>query len=87
MAAITNAHEVLAAINQTEGKDAKLPSSAKSVLDILEDHEPRTFSDISDRVNWAPRTVRNALRRLIEEGLVVRKFNFRDARQVFYMRA
>ncbi|KAF1078749.1 helix-turn-helix domain-containing protein [Methanogenium sp. MK-MG] len=66
--------------------EEKLPGSARAVLDILDDHEPRTFSEISDKVAWAPRTVRNALRRLIEEGFVVRKFNFTDARQVYYLR-
>lgn len=66
--------------------EEKLPGSARAVLDILDDHEPRTFSEISGQVKWAPRTVRNALRRLIEEGFVVRKFNFSDARQVYYMR-
>lgn len=66
--------------------EEKLPGSARAVLVILDDHEPRTFSEISCQVEWAPRTVRNALRRLIEEGFVVRKFNFTDARQVFYMR-
>ncbi|GAB7015079.1 MarR family transcriptional regulator [Methanogenium cariaci] len=66
--------------------EEKLPGSARAVMEILEDHEPRTFSEISSQVAWAPRTVRNALRRLIEEGFVVRKFNFTDARQVFYLR-
>ena len=67
-------------------EEEKLPGSARAVLVILEDHAPRTFSEISCQVEWAPRTVRNALRRLIDEGFVVRKFNFTDARQVFYMR-
>jgi len=73
-------------IIKTTISEEKLPGSARAVLDILDDHEPRTFSEISGQVEWAPRTVRNALRRLIEEGFVVRKFNFTDARQVYYMR-
>ncbi|NLO77175.1 MAG: winged helix-turn-helix transcriptional regulator [Methanomicrobiales archaeon] len=66
--------------------EEKLPGSARAVLDILESREPKTFSEIASKVEWAPRTVRNALRRLIEEGFVVRKFNFTDARQVYYLR-
>ena len=66
--------------------EEKLPGSARAVLEILDDNEPKTFSEISGQVEWAPRTVRNALRRLIEEGFVVRKFNFTDARQVYYLR-
>ena len=63
-----------------------LPPSAIAVLSVLEDGSPKTFKDMTEQVSIAPRTVRYALKRLKENGLVIEKFNFRDARQVLYMK-
>jgi DNA-binding transcriptional ArsR family regulator len=43
-----------------------------------------THKDIVAGTGLAPRTVRYALKRLKEQGLILEKFNFRDARQVNY---
>jgi len=64
----------------------KLPPSAKVVLTVLEDGKPKTFKDMTDEVGIAPRTIRYALKRLKESGLIIEKFNFRDARQVLYQK-
>jgi DNA-binding transcriptional ArsR family regulator len=62
----------------------QLPSSAKAVFSLLEDGKPRTLNELVGRVSFSPRTIRNALNRLKECGLIVAKFNFRDARKPLY---
>ncbi|MDD3976923.1 ArsR family transcriptional regulator [Methanomicrobium antiquum] len=64
----------------------RLPPSAKVVLSILEDGKAKTFKDMTDEAEIAPRTIRYALKRLKESGLIIEKFNFRDARQVLYQK-
>lgn len=58
-----------------------LPNSCVSILQLLEGTASLTHKDIVDKTGLAPRTVRYALRRLKEAGLIVEKFNFHDARQ------
>jgi DNA-binding transcriptional ArsR family regulator len=62
----------------------ELPSSAKAVFSLLVDGKPRTLNEMVGRVSFSPRTIRNALNRLKEAGLIVAKFNFRDARKPLY---
>ncbi|MCQ8894644.1 MAG: ArsR family transcriptional regulator [Methanolinea sp.] len=61
-----------------------LPSSAKAVLVLLSDGKERTLNEIIGKVPFSPRTIRNALTRLREGGLIIAKFNFRDARKPLY---
>jgi len=61
-----------------------LPSSARAVYMLLLDGKERTLNDIIGRVAFSPRTIRNALSRLRESGLIIAKFNFRDARKPLY---
>jgi len=61
-----------------------LPNSCTSILQLLEGAQSLTHKDIVDKSGFAPRTVRYALRRLKEAGLIVEKFNFHDARQSNY---
>ncbi len=61
-----------------------LPSSAKAVYILLSDGRERTLNEIIGRVSFSPRTIRNALNRLRESGLIIAKFNFRDARKPLY---
>jgi len=51
---------------------------------LLSDGKERTLNDIIGRVAFSPRTIRNALARLRESGLIIAKFNFRDARKPLY---
>jgi DNA-binding transcriptional ArsR family regulator len=69
---------------KTEVKFEQLPSSAKAVFSLLGDGKPRTLNEMVGRVSFSPRTIRNALNRLKESGLIVAKFNFRDARKPLY---
>ena len=43
-----------------------------------------THKDLVQKCQLAPRTVRYALKKLKERGLIIEKFNFRDARQIIY---
>jgi len=43
-----------------------------------------THKDLVQKSHLAPRTVRYALKKLKERGLIIEKFNFRDARQIIY---
>jgi len=61
-----------------------LPPSSKTVLQILDDGGSMTHKDIVQKSRLAPRTVRYALKKLKERGLIIEKFNFRDARQIIY---
>jgi predicted transcriptional regulator len=54
------------------------------VLQILDAGGSMTHKDIVQKTRLAPRTVRYALKKLKERGLIIEKFNFRDARQIIY---
>jgi len=62
----------------------ELPSSAKAVFSLLVDGKARTLNEMTGNVSFSPRTIRNALNRLKDAGLIVAKFNFRDARKPLY---
>ncbi|HJK00928.1 MAG TPA: winged helix-turn-helix domain-containing protein [Methanocorpusculum sp.] len=66
-------------MNRTE-----MPQSCIRILHLLEQTGSQTHKDIVAGTGLAPRTVRYALKRLKENGLVIEKFNFRDARQAIY---
>ena len=61
-----------------------LPPSSKTVLQILDAGGAMTHKDLVQKCHLAPRTVRYALKKLKERGLIIEKFNFRDARQIIY---
>ena len=61
-----------------------MPQSCMNILRHLEVTGSQTHKDLVLATGLAPRTVRYALRRLKENGLIIEKFNFRDARQMLY---
>lgn len=61
-----------------------MPQSCITILRHLEVTGSQTHKDLVLATGLAPRTVRYALRRLKEDGLIIEKFNFRDARQMLY---
>ncbi|HJJ48001.1 MAG TPA: winged helix-turn-helix domain-containing protein [Methanocorpusculum sp.] len=61
-----------------------LPNSCINILQLLEGAHSLTHKDIVEKSGLAPRTVRYALRRLKEAGLIIEKFNFHDARQSYF---
>lgn len=61
-----------------------LPPSAKLVAKVLEYHGTLTQSQLADETLLPPRTVRYALNRLDDEGIVDSRFSFTDARKRMY---
>jgi predicted transcriptional regulator len=55
-----------------------------TVKQILDAGGAMTHKDLVQKSHLAPRTVRYALKKLKERGLIIEKFNFRDARQIIY---
>ncbi|GGN18308.1 MarR family transcriptional regulator [Halarchaeum nitratireducens] len=61
-----------------------LPPSAKLVAKVLEYEESLTQSELAEETLLPPRTVRYALTRLDEAGVVDSRFSFVDARKRLY---
>jgi DNA-binding MarR family transcriptional regulator len=63
-----------------------LPPSAKLVAKVLESKPALSQGDIAEATLLPDRTVRYALNRLQESGLVDSRYSFKDARkQVYYL--
>jgi len=62
----------------------ELPPSAKLVAKVLEYNDTLTQSQLADETLLPPRTVRYALNRLEEVGVVDSRFSFADARKRIY---
>lgn len=67
------------------GKKEKLPPSAQEIYNILINEGPMTTKEVLGRVNYASRTVRYALKRLISLGLVRKIPYLLDMRQSKYL--
>jgi DNA-binding MarR family transcriptional regulator len=61
-----------------------LPPSAKLVVKVLDYEDTLTQSQIAEETLLPARTVRYALTRLEEEGVVASRFSFADARKRIY---
>ena len=61
-----------------------LPPSAKLVAKVLDYNDTLTQSELAEETLLPPRTVRYALSRLEEEGVVDARFSFADARKRIY---
>lgn len=62
----------------------ELPPSAKLVAKVLEIDSPLSQSDLAEESLLPDRTVRYALNRLEEVGLVESRYSFTDARKRVY---
>ncbi|MFC6836537.1 MarR family transcriptional regulator [Halomarina ordinaria] len=62
----------------------ELPPSAKLVAKVLEDETPLSQGELAEESLLPDRTVRYALNRLDEAGLVESRYSFRDARKQVY---
>ncbi|ELY93253.1 ArsR family transcriptional regulator [Natrialba chahannaoensis JCM 10990] len=64
-----------------------LPPSAKLVAKVLETDSPLSQGQLAEESLLPDRTVRYALNRLEDVGLVDSRYSFRDARkQVYYLK-
>jgi DNA-binding MarR family transcriptional regulator len=61
-----------------------LPPSAKLVAKVLEYNDTLTQSQLAEETLLPPRTVRYALSRLEDAGVVESRFSFADARKRIY---
>ena len=61
-----------------------LPPSAKLLYKILESGRQMTQKELVMETSLSSRTVRYALKRLKDEGIVVERYYFIDARQSLY---
>lgn len=61
-----------------------LSHSSKTVLRVICREGALTHKEIVNRVDFAPRTVRLALKKLKEHELIIEKANTRDMRQIIY---
>jgi DNA-binding MarR family transcriptional regulator len=61
-----------------------LPPSAKLVAKVLEYNESLTQSQLAEETLLPPRTVRYAVSRLEDAGVVESRFSFADARKRVY---
>jgi len=59
----------------------ELPPSAKLVIKVLEYHDTLTQSELAEETLLPARTVRFAVSRLQEAGLIESRFAFTDARK------
>ncbi|EMA00895.1 transcriptional regulator, ArsR family [Haloarcula vallismortis] len=62
----------------------ELPPSAKLVAKVLEYNETLTQSQLAEETLLPPRTVRYALSRLEDIGVIESRFSFADARKRIY---
>ncbi|MFB6223829.1 MAG: MarR family transcriptional regulator [Haloarcula sp.] len=62
----------------------ELPPSAKLVAKVLEDDAPLSQGQLAENSLLPDRTVRYALNRLEESGLVDSRYSFTDARKQVY---
>lgn len=62
----------------------ELPPSAKLVAKVLEYNDTLTQSQLAEETLLPPRTVRYALNRLEDAGVVDSRFSFSDARKRLY---
>ncbi|WP_435335324.1 helix-turn-helix domain-containing protein [Haloarchaeobius sp. TZWWS8] len=62
----------------------ELPPSAKLVSKVLETESPMSQGQLAEESLLPDRTVRYALNRLDDEGLVNSRYSFQDARKQVY---
>jgi DNA-binding MarR family transcriptional regulator len=75
-------------LSETEFRErlSELPPSAKLVAKVLETDAPLSQGQLAEESLLPDRTVRYALNRLEESGLVSSRYSFKDARkQVYYL--
>ncbi|SNR40308.1 MarR family transcriptional regulator [Halorubrum vacuolatum] len=70
--------------NEFRDRLRELPPSAKLVAKVLEGEAPLSQGGLAEESLLPDRTVRYALNRLEEEGLVESRYSFKDARKQVY---
>ncbi len=76
--------DVASEFNSITEEKKRIPPSAKVVYDLLKKNGPLTAKDILRQCNLAPRTVRYALKKLLDSRMIKRLPNLNDMRQNVY---
>jgi DNA-binding transcriptional ArsR family regulator len=63
-----------------------LPPSSRTLFSLFKDGMQLTYKQLVAQSGLPPRTVRYALKKLKDNGLIAEKFNFQDARQIIYLK-
>ncbi len=65
-------------------RNVKLPPSIEQVITVLEKEGPLSSSEIIKKVNFSTRTVRYALKHLLDYEIVEKQPNLLDMRRTYY---
>ncbi len=77
--------QLIARIEHVKESRIRLPRSAIKILDLLQDSEkPVDSVFIQSSVSFSMKTTRKSLKRLMELGLVRKRFSLADARKTSY---
>ena len=63
---------------------SRLPDSAQKVFSAIRDDGPLTHADLREGTGIPPRTIRYAVKRLKEEGLIDTRCSLRDCRTCYF---
>ena len=63
-----------------------LPPSSQALLRLFKEGSEMTYKQLVSQSGLPPRTVRYALKKLKDNGMIREKFNFQDARQIIYLK-
>ncbi len=72
------------AIGIDDASRARLPESARRVLDAVIRFAPVTHADLRDLTGMPPRTIRYAVRRLRDEGIIDSRCSLQDCRTCYF---
>jgi len=84
MAQIISQKTSLISNQEIEAPIIKLSPSIQEIYYILKEKGPQTPKQISAKTSYAPRTLRYALKKLLELNLIKKSPNFEDLRQNYY---
>ena len=72
------------AVHVDERRLGSLPESAQRVFGAVRDEGPLTHAGLRDRTGLPPRTIRFAVKRLRDEGLVDARSSLKDCRTCYF---
>lgn len=72
------------AVRVDERQFARLPASAQKIFGVLREQGPQTHADLREQTQMPARTIRYAVRRLKDEGLVDMRSSLKDCRTCYF---
>ena len=71
-------------LSETTLKEVQLPDSCKKVMAVILEEGPVSSKEIVSRVSCSTRSVRYALKRLLDHDYVEKRPSLKDMRQTLY---